>query len=63
VLDYGYSPEQIGIEFTVPHRVPNIYADIVVSERLAATERNLAVAWVTAISAENRFDAAYIAIP
>ena len=30
VLYYGYSPEQISIEFTVPHRVPNIYADIVV---------------------------------
>ncbi len=30
ILDYGYPPEQIDIEFTVPHRVPNIYADLVV---------------------------------
>lgn len=30
VLDYGYPPEQIDIEFAVPHRVPNIYADLVV---------------------------------
>lgn len=30
VIDYGYSPQQIDIEFTVPHRVPNIHADIVV---------------------------------
>ncbi|WP_162652143.1 N-6 DNA methylase [Lentilitoribacter sp. Alg239-R112] len=30
VLDYGYSREQIEIEFTVPHRVPNIHSDIVV---------------------------------
>lgn len=30
VLDYGYSQEQIAVEFTVPHRVPNIHADIVV---------------------------------
>jgi type I restriction enzyme M protein len=30
VLEYGYAPEQIDIEFTVPHRVPNIYTDIVV---------------------------------
>lgn len=30
VLDYGYSPKQIEVEFTVPHRVPNIHSDIVV---------------------------------
>lgn len=30
VLDYGYVPEQIDIEVAVEHRVPNIYADIVV---------------------------------
>jgi type I restriction enzyme M protein len=30
VLDYGYAPEQIDIEHAVPHRVPNIFADIVV---------------------------------
>lgn len=30
ILDYGYSADQIEIEFTVPHRVPNIHADIVV---------------------------------
>ncbi|WP_200901751.1 restriction endonuclease subunit M [Pannonibacter phragmitetus] len=30
ILDYGYSQEQIEIEFTVPHRVPNIHSDIVV---------------------------------
>jgi type I restriction enzyme M protein len=30
VLDYGYAPEQIDIEVSVEHRVPNIFADIVV---------------------------------
>lgn len=30
VIDYGYSANQISVEFTVPHRVPNIHADIVV---------------------------------
>jgi len=30
ILDYGYSVDQIAVEFTVPHRVPNIHADIVV---------------------------------
>jgi type I restriction enzyme M protein len=30
IQDYGYSREQIEIEFTVPHRVPNIHSDIVV---------------------------------
>ena len=30
VLEYGYLPEQIDIEVAVEHRVPNIYADIVV---------------------------------
>jgi len=30
VLEYGYTAEQIDIEVTVPHRIPNIYADIVV---------------------------------
>ncbi len=30
ILDYGYSHEQIEIEFTVPHRVPSIHSDIVV---------------------------------
>ena len=30
ISDYGYSEEQIDIEFTVPHRIPNIHADIVV---------------------------------
>lgn len=30
VLDYGYPSEQIDIEVAVEHRVPNIYADIVV---------------------------------
>lgn len=30
ILDYGYPQEQIEIEFTVPHRVPNIHSDIVV---------------------------------
>lgn len=30
VLDYGYQPSQIDIETSVPHRVPNIFADIVV---------------------------------
>lgn len=29
-LEYGYSPEQIDIEVAVEHRIPNIYADIVV---------------------------------
>lgn len=38
ILDYGYLPEQIDIEFTVPHRVPNIYADLVVfADRLLKT--------------------------
>lgn len=30
MLEYGYTAEQIDIEVTVPHRIPNIYADIVV---------------------------------
>jgi len=30
ILEYGYAAEQIAIEFTVPHRVPNIHSDIVV---------------------------------
>lgn len=30
VFDYGYSPEQIDIEHAVPHRVPNLFADMVV---------------------------------
>lgn len=30
ILDYGYVSEQIDIEHAVPHRVPNIFADIVV---------------------------------
>lgn len=30
VLEYGYAAEQIDIEVTVEHRIPNIYADIVV---------------------------------
>lgn len=30
VMDYGYSADQIAVEFTVPHRVPNIHSDIVV---------------------------------
>ena len=30
VLEYGYKPDHIDIEVTVEHRVPNIYADIVV---------------------------------
>lgn len=30
VLEYGYTAEQIDIEVAVEHRVPNIYADIVV---------------------------------
>lgn len=30
VLEYGYTAEQIDIEVTVEHRIPNIYADIVV---------------------------------
>lgn len=30
VLDYGYAPDQIDIEVAIEHRVPNIYADMVV---------------------------------
>ncbi len=30
IIDYGYRQDQIDVEFTVPHRVPNIYSDIVV---------------------------------
>lgn len=30
VLEYHYSAEQIAVEFTVPHRVPNLHSDIVV---------------------------------
>jgi len=30
VLEYGYLQDQIEIEYTVPHRVPNIHSDIVV---------------------------------
>lgn len=30
VLEYGYTAEQIDVEVTVEHRIPNIYADIVV---------------------------------
>lgn len=30
ILEYGYAADQIAIEFTVPHRVPNIHSDIVV---------------------------------
>lgn len=30
ILDYGYAREQIDIEFAVPHRIPNIHADVVV---------------------------------
>lgn len=30
VLDYGYAATQISVEFAVPHRVPNIHADVVV---------------------------------
>lgn len=30
VLEYGYTAEQIDIEVAVEHRIPNIYADIVV---------------------------------
>jgi len=30
VLEYGYTAEQIDIEVAVEHRVPNIYADIVI---------------------------------
>jgi type I restriction enzyme M protein len=30
VLEYGYAARQIDIEVAVEHRVPNIYADIVV---------------------------------
>lgn len=30
VLEYGYTADQIDIEVTVEHRIPNIYADIVV---------------------------------
>ncbi|WP_017452723.1 type I restriction enzyme HsdR N-terminal domain-containing protein [Herbaspirillum rubrisubalbicans] len=30
VFDYGYSADQIDIEVTVEHRVPTIFADIVV---------------------------------
>lgn len=30
ILDYGYSGDQIAVEFTVPHRIPNIHSDIVV---------------------------------
>ncbi len=37
ILDYGYPKEQIEIEFTVPHRVPNIYSDIVVFKDASKT--------------------------
>ena len=30
VFDYGYAPEQIDIEYPVPHRQPNLFADAVV---------------------------------
>ena len=30
VLEYGYAPDQIGIEVAVEYRVPNIYSDLVV---------------------------------
>ncbi|MDM8567119.1 N-6 DNA methylase [Candidatus Halobeggiatoa sp. HSG11] len=30
ILDYGYEPEKIDLEFKVPHRTPNNLADIVV---------------------------------
>lgn len=30
IFDYGYKPEQIDLEVAIEHRVPNIYADIVV---------------------------------
>lgn len=38
VLDYGYPPAQIDIEHTVPHRVPSLYADIVVFKDAAQKE-------------------------
>jgi type I restriction enzyme M protein len=30
ILQYGYKPQHIGVEVTVPTRVPSIYADIIV---------------------------------
>lgn len=37
VLDYQYEASHIAIEFTVPHRVPNIHSDIVVFKDKAKT--------------------------
>lgn len=37
ILDYGYPADCIAIEYTVPHRVPNIHSDIVVFKESAKT--------------------------
>ena len=58
VIDYGYSPQQIDIEFTVPHRVPNIHADIVVFKEKAKKSPYIVVECKRELASQGELDQA-----
>ena len=58
IIDYGYSPQQIDIEFTVPHRVPNIHADIVVFKDRAKKSPYIVVECKRELASQGELDQA-----
>jgi len=58
ILDYNYSPQQIDIEFTVPHRVPNIHADIVVFKDRAKKSPYIVVECKRELASQGELDQA-----